>query len=118
MGQPVAMFEIVGDDHEALGRFYSQLFGWSVSADPSWGAYALIDTQAGGEALGGGIGKAERPEDKGVKIYVRVDDLAAALDRAEQLGGSRLIEPTPLPEGYGTFAMFTDPDGNTVGLWA
>lgn len=23
-----------------------------------------------------------------------------------------------LPEGYGRFAIFTDPDGNQVGLWA
>lgn len=118
MGQPVAMFEIVSDDHEALGRFYAELFGWSVNADPAWGPYALIDTQSGGEAIGGGIGKAGSPEEKGVKVYVRVDDLGASLERAEQLGGTRLVEPTPLPEGYGTFAMFADPDGNAVGLWA
>ncbi|WP_309130859.1 VOC family protein [Brevibacterium sp.] len=118
MGQPVAMFEIVSDDHESLGNFYSDLFGWSVNSDPAWGPYALIDTQSGEGALGGGIGPAEGASDKGVKIYVKVDDLGAALERAEKLGGTRLVEPTPLPEGFGSFAMMADPDGNPVGLWA
>ncbi len=34
------------------------------------------------------------------------------------LGASTLVPPTGLPAGYGKFAMFTDPDGNAVGLWA
>lgn len=118
MGQPVAMFEIVSENHESLGRFYSDLFGWSVSSDPAWGPYGIIDTQSGEGAVSGGIGPAEIPGDSGMKIYVRVDDLEAALARAVKLGGQRLVEPTPLPEGFGTFAMFADPDGNAVGLWA
>ena len=49
-----------------------------------------------------------------MKIYMRVDDLDACLDRAQQLGGKRLVPPTD----YGRFAIFTDPDGNLVGLWS
>jgi uncharacterized protein len=52
------------------------------------------------------------------RIYVRVDDLPAYLERAERLGGRRLVEPTDLPGGFGTFAVLADPDGNQVGLWA
>ena len=48
---------------------------------------------------------------------MRVDDLQASLDRAETLGGKALVPPTDLPDGYGRFAMFADPDGNTIGLW-
>jgi predicted enzyme related to lactoylglutathione lyase len=53
-----------------------------------------------------------------VKIYMRVDDLDEYLDRAEKLGGQRLVPPTELPGDFGRFAVFTDPDGNQVGLWA
>ncbi|PJJ72141.1 hypothetical protein CLV46_1705 [Diaminobutyricimonas aerilata] len=118
MGQPVAMFEIVSTDHERLGRFYEQLFDWKVDGAPGDDGYALVDTQSEPIPLMGGIRPSMGEGDTGVKFYVRVDDLAAYLDRAEQLGGARLVEPTELPDGFGTFAMFTDPDGNTVGLWA
>jgi predicted enzyme related to lactoylglutathione lyase len=53
-----------------------------------------------------------------VKIHVRADDLGGHLDRAVELSGSRLVEPTELPDGFGTVAIFADPDGNAVGLWA
>ena len=54
-----------------------------------------------------------------MKIYMRVDDLDGYLDRAEKLGGQRLLPPTDLPGDYGRIAVFTDPDGNARGrLWA
>ena len=118
MGQPVAFFEVVSADHERVQKFYSELFGWQVAADPEMGGYGLVDTGAGESAIGGGIGPASQPGDAGVKIYMRVDDLDAYLDRAEKLGGRRLVPPTDLPGDFGRFAVFTDPDGNQVGLWA
>jgi predicted enzyme related to lactoylglutathione lyase len=118
MGQPVAWFEITSPNAERAQRFYAQLFGWRVSADPSMGGYGMVDTGAGADALGGGIGPSMAPGDTGVKIYVRVDDLEAYLARAEQLGGRRLVPPTDLPGEFGRFAVLADPDGNAVGLWA
>ncbi len=118
MGQPVAFFEIISPDHERAQKFYRELFGWEVAADPAMGGYGLVDTGAGEDAIGGGIGPGEAPGEKNVKIYMRVDDLDAYLDRAEQLGGKRLVSPTDLPGDFGRFAVFTDPDGNQVGLWS
>lgn len=118
MGQPVAFFEIVSPDHERAQAFYRDLFGWQVAADPRMGGYGLVDTGAGEHAVGGGIGPASTPDEAGVKIYLRVDDLEAYLKRAETLGGTRLVPPTDLPGDFGRFAIFADPDGNQVGLWA
>lgn len=117
MGQPVAFFEVISPDASRAQAFYAELFGWTVQADPAMGGYALVDTGAGEGAIGGGIGPGE-PGERNVKIYMRVEDLDSYLDRAEQLGGKRLVPPTDLPAGYGRFAVFTDPDGNPVGLWA
>ena len=117
MGQPVAFFEVISPDAGRAQAFYAELFGWAVQADPAMGGYALVDTGAGEGAIGGGIGPGE-PGERNVKIYMRVDDLDRYLDRAERLGGKRLVPPTDLPAGYGRFAVFTDPDGNPVGLWA
>lgn len=118
MGQPVAFFEVISPNAERAQKFYAGLFGWQVSADPAMGGYALVDTGAGEGAVGGGIGPSSDPQDAGVKIYMRADDLGRYLDRAEQLGGKRLVPPTDLPGDFGRFAIFADPDGNPVGLWA
>src|SRR5580704_13554955 len=118
MGQPVAYFEIVSPDAARARAFYTELFGWAADADPAMGGYALVDTRAGEGAIGGGIGGSAEPGEAGVKIYMRVDDLDAYLERAEKLGGTRVQPPTKLPGEAGSIAVFTDPDGNQVGLWA
>jgi predicted enzyme related to lactoylglutathione lyase len=118
MGAPVAYFEVISPDPERIRLFYSELFGWTTRAggQPD---YWLVDTGAGGEAIGGGIGGLQAGQTSGrTSIYVRVDDLQACLDRAERLGGKTLVPPTPLPGDLGSFAMFADPDGQAVGLWA
>jgi predicted enzyme related to lactoylglutathione lyase len=46
---------------------------------------------------------------------VQVDDLSDALARAQRLGGSAALPPTPLPRG-GRFAVIHDVEGNELGL--
>lgn len=48
-------------------------------------------------------------------FYVDVEDVAAALKKAESLGGKTLVPPVDIPTG--TFAWLQNPEGNTVGLW-
>jgi uncharacterized protein len=118
MGAPVAWFEITSHNPARLIAFYRELFDWSIADGPELG-YALVDTGAAAEAIGGGIGATQGSDDPGgVTVYMRVEDLEAALDKAEALGGKALVAPTDLPGGYGRFAMFTDPDGHPVGLWS
>lgn len=118
MGAPVAWFDITSPDPERIGTFYAQLFGWQLGESGQSG-YSLVDTGAGDGAIGGGIGTSQGADDPGgTTIYMKVDDLRAYLDRAVQLGGSVLVPPTPLPGDFGQFAMFADPDGHAVGLWA
>ena len=128
MGQPLAWFEVISDDAERAQRFYAELFDWQVTADPAIAGYGIVDTGNGDEVVGGGIGTPSGPGhfppadphigETGVKIYLRVDDLEAYLAKAERLGGTRLVEPRPLPGAFGPIAVLADPDGNPVGLWA
>jgi uncharacterized protein len=46
---------------------------------------------------------------------VRVPDLDAALRRAAELGGAVVVPPTEIPNMV-TFAVFTDPEGNRIGV--
>ena len=77
--------------------------------------YATVDT--GGEGgIAGGIGAVPDGGSGHVTFYVQVDDVQAALDKAESLGGSSVGPPMELPGG-GMIAVFTDPEGHLVGLW-
>src|SRR4029450_2800217 len=110
MNNPVTHFEIGAADHQALVKFYGELFGWGLR-EVSEG-YTLIDTRGGG-GLNGGIGRSGTG-DPWATFYVEVDDLQACLDRAGELGGRTVLGVTEMP-GM-AFAMFDDPDGLLVGL--
>jgi len=112
MSNPVVHFEIMGKDSTKLANFYSGLFGWKIDADNPMN-YGLVDT-GGGEGIPGGIG--QEPDGKPrVTVYVQVDDLQKYLDEAIARGGTLLMPVTEIP-GAVTMAMFSDPDGNAVGM--
>jgi predicted enzyme related to lactoylglutathione lyase len=107
-----AWFDICSPDAGRARAFYQEMFGWPVKVLDE--TYALIGARD--EDATGGIGQ-DGPSSPytGIVVYFPVDDIEAALDRAEKLGGGRRLEPVPIP-GRGRLAVFTDPDGNPVGL--
>jgi len=111
MANSVVHFEISTADHEALGKFYSELFGWQTQSNSDL-EYTMIDT-ASGSGINGGIGRAD--DEQSVKFYIEVPDLKVALDKISKLGGKTVTEPTEIPAVV-TFAQFADPDGNILGL--
>jgi predicted enzyme related to lactoylglutathione lyase len=112
MGAPVTWFEINTGDPRAAREFYAALFGWQLQVLADADDYALVDT--GGEGtIGGGIGQSQGPNQ--VIFYIEVDDPQAYLDRVEQAGGKTLVPVTEIPDMV-TFAQFSDPQGNVVGL--
>ena len=112
--QPVVWFEVVGKDGPALQRFYGKLFNWQISDAGDGSGYGLV--QGAEKGIGGGVGKSPGGGPGHVTFYVEVDDPAAFLKRAEQLGGAVVLPPTEIPQFHLTFAMFTDPEGHLVGL--
>jgi predicted enzyme related to lactoylglutathione lyase len=111
MGQPVTHFEVHGKDAAALQAFYKELFDWHVDSNNPMN-YGMVDTHGGERGINGGIA----PDDESwVTFYVEVDDLQAALDRAEKLGGKTVLPPSDVPGGP-SLAIFQDPAGNRIGL--
>jgi predicted enzyme related to lactoylglutathione lyase len=109
----VVHFEVGAADPERARRFYEDLFGWKIMTDAS--GYGLVDT--GSDDLGIRVGvmpSGGRPS--WVTVYVALENLEESLTRAEELGGRRLMGPTPLGEA-GSFALFNDPEGNMIGLF-
>jgi hypothetical protein len=114
MGNPVVHFEIGVKDANAANKFYGQLFGWKIDANNPM-SYGIVDTDSGGEGVGGGIMKPPEGARTYTTFYVNVEDLQATLDQAEKLGAKTIMPPMQVPEGP-EIAMFSDPDGNVIGL--
>jgi hypothetical protein len=111
MPNPVVHFEIIGADNKALEKFYTELFGWHLQSfdDPPYG---IIDTHAG-KGINGGIGSDPSGESR-VTFYAAVKDPQKTLDNVEKNGGKTVMPVTELP--MVTLAMFTDPQGNLIGI--
>ena len=120
MGQPVVHFEVIGKDGEKLRSYYSELFGWEFGDPVGPTNYAVVaregNTNADGVGIVGGVGTAPEGYDRHVTFYVEVPDVAAALEKAESLGGTRMMGPDKVPEVGIEIALFTDPEGHVVGL--
>jgi uncharacterized protein len=114
MANPVVWFEVVGKDGEGLRRFYRDLFGWQTGSAQGDMSYGLVTPSNGG--IGGGVGQSQDGGAGHVTFFVEVDDPAAYLARAEQLGGTTVVPPTEVPNYNLTFAYFTDPQGHRIGL--
>jgi predicted enzyme related to lactoylglutathione lyase len=108
MSNPVVHFEIGCRDKARTEEFYSKLFDWKLAA---MGPATMIDT--GG--IAGHITSLGHEPHQFTHFYVQVDDVQAALDKAQELGGKTLVPPVEIPTG--SFAWLADPEGNTVGLF-
>ena len=121
MGRPVVHFEIIGQDSEALRRYYAELFGWefdmadavteTVSQPGHYGFLNAARTEGG---INGGVGGGDGYEQR-VLFYIDVPDVEAALEQAERLGGRRQMGPEGIP-GRLVVGWFTDPEGNLIGV--
>ena len=124
MTNPVVHFEIIGEKPAALRSYYAELFGWHAQTDSpvapeisDAGDYGFIerDPSADPGGIPGGIGGG--PEHAAHTIfYVGVEDVAAALQQAVDLGGTVVLAPASKPGGGLVVAHFADPEGNVIGL--
>jgi len=123
MGQPVVHFEIIGKDPARLRSYYGELFEWEFDtsspvseavSEPTNYGFVDRNTTSDGTGIPGGVGGGTR-YDGHVIFYVGVPDVEAALQKAESLGGTRLMGPARAPTGL-VVGHFTDPEGNMIGV--
>lgn len=110
MAAPVTYFDIGCQDHEATCKFFQDVFGWELA---QFGPSARAAAGEGG--IPGAITSLGHEPHQYVMVYMEVEDIPATLAAIEAAGGATVIPETPIPDG-GTFAWFTDPGGNTLGL--
>ena len=109
-GRPVIHFEIGCRDQAKTGDFYAKLFGWQITP-----AGPASNIQTGSpKGIAGHLTSLGHEPEHYTMFYVDVEDVRAALDKAVELGGKKVVGPIKIPTG--TFAWFMDPDGNMIGL--
>lgn len=106
MSHPIVHFEIISTDPDRLQEFYSTVFDWSfqdrfVSADSA--------------GINGNLDAGEEEEQR-LTLYAAVDDVEAALQRAEAAGGERIMGPHTVAPGELVVGRFRDPLGNLIGV--
>ena len=116
----VVHFEIPASDIKKSKAFYESAFDWKVNADDE--GYAMAETAETDEgmssevgAINGGFYKRESKKD-GPSIVIEtdsIDETAAAIEKA----GGKITNPKHAIGEWGFMADFTDPDGNSLGLW-
>ena len=106
-------WEIPSTDLARSKEFYRKLFGWKMK---SWGRdYVLFDV---GDGVAGGITRVRKVPKPCIGVYVGVEDITAALAKAQKLGGRPRLPKTPIGKGMGYTGAFVDPCGCLIGLWS
>jgi uncharacterized protein len=114
MPHPIIHAEIRSQDPDATRQFFADLFGWKVASEGEFPGYTFIDTGVeGGPATA--IGPRQADDDE-VLFFVGVEDVAATLKKAEELGG-KITQPAVELPGV-SFGVFADAQGHKVGVAA
>jgi len=113
-----AWYELATTDMESAKAFYGDVLGWGTQDVPGSGLAYTLFTSAGAavsglmelpkEATASGL----RPSWLG---YVGVDDVDAAANRIEELGGAVHVPPTDIPN-VSRFSVAVDPQSATIAL--
>ena len=104
--------EIPAPDLQKARAFYGSVFRRTF--EPS-GDYLMFS--AGEGKLGGGFSPTEQPQEGGVLLYLRVEDIPAALEAIKAAGGSVVRDKTGIGE-WGFYALVKDTNGTRLGLWS
>ncbi len=105
--------EIPCTDFDKAKAFYEEVFGWTTNYMPEQD-YMLFET--GGDLNGGFYKSPEHVGRQGVVNYIHVEDIEKTLEAIHRHGGQTIVAPKQVAE-TGWFALFSDPDGNVLGLW-
>jgi len=110
MPHPVVHFEIGCQDKEKTSAFYRDVFDWSIDPGPA----GMIDTGST-QGIAGHVSSLGHEPHHFTHFYIETDDVAESLKKVASAGGKTIVPPIEIPTG--TFAWFSDVEGNVVGLW-
>lgn len=111
----ISWTELFSQNPAESKTFYSELFGWKIEEMEMPGmTYTMF--KCGNVPVAGVADPAMLGETGSSWMnYITVAKLEDAIEKANSLGGSVVMEPSPLPQGR--FAIIRDTQGAAVGLY-
>ena len=123
MQHAISWFEIPATDLKRAQQFYETIFGIKLTPmdlpNIKMRMFPTDDPQqdhvSGAVVDSGGFHKPS--ETDGPLIYLNANpDVQIVLDKIEKAGGKILVPKTEISPEYGFMAVFTDTEGNRIGL--
>lgn len=114
----ISIVEIPTTDFSRAVTFYQAILGISIEEVDMDGTQMGV-LPSDGETINVVLVKGDdyKPTTDGTVVYLNAgDDLQTVLDKIEPNGGKILVRKTEISPEMGFFAMFTDTEGNKLGL--
>jgi predicted enzyme related to lactoylglutathione lyase len=120
MAPTIVHFEIPSDNIERAKKFYNDLFGWKMEKMPGpmeYWTFSTTNQKGGGEQqiVSGGVMERQMPQ-QSITNYIGVKSVDEYSKKVESLGGKVKVPKTEVLN-FGWFAICTDTENNTFGLW-
>jgi uncharacterized protein len=113
----VAWFDITTTNLARAKEFYGKLFDWTFTAVA--GTDQAVEINSRGTAIGTIRGADGAISGFNGVVYIQVDDVRSASDKAKTLGGTIVPGfPFNLPNGTGAISLIMDPSGHPLGLYS
>lgn len=106
--------ELLAQDAEAEGRFFSEILGWRIEDVPmgELGTYHLFKRLDTGKDAGGMLSMPGEGPSSWLP-YIEVDDAEAISARTLELGGNVWVKPKDIPD-VGRIVVTSDPTGAMI----
>jgi predicted enzyme related to lactoylglutathione lyase len=121
MAHTIVHFEIPSDNIERAKKFYNDLFGWKMEKMPGPTEYWTFATTPSDknsdeqQNITGGVMDRQMPQ-QSITNYISVKSVDDYSKKVEGLGGKVKVPKTEVLN-LGWFAICTDTENNTFGLW-
>lgn len=121
MKHAISWFEIPSTNLERAQKFYETIFGVQLitmdTPNLRMRMFPLEDMMGVGGAVVHSEGFHKPSSTDGPLIYLNGNpDVQKVLDKIEAAGGKILVPKTEISPDYGYMAVFTDTEGNRIGL--
>lgn len=108
----IAHCEIPSKDLDRSKEFYQKVLGWDFK--PFGNGYLLFNNHKGTMV---GLRKVDEVAKGDATVFhVNMPEIDSILKKAKEYGGAVKRTKTVIP-AMGWYALFNDPDGNTIGLY-